>query len=239
MPRAGALTLGLKRAIDVIGAAAGLCLASPVLLGVGIASAATMGRPVFFTQPRGGQGGRVFAMYKFRTMRAATTDADGRPLGDNDRITPLGRWLRATSLDELPELWNVLRGDMSLVGPRPLIARYLGRYSPQQARRHDVRPGLTGWAQINGRNALTWDEKFALDLWYVDHQSLALDLQILLRTVAAVLGKRGIANSGDDTMPEFMGGETNGGATPATSAPATETYANPASPPQTRSSGDE
>ncbi|HTJ46699.1 MAG TPA: sugar transferase [Kofleriaceae bacterium] len=194
----------IKRAIDVAAAGAGLVLTAPILVGVGVAVARSMGRPVFFKQERPGLGGRPFGMVKFRTMRDAT-DEHGRPLPDADRLTPLGRFLRASSLDELPELWNVLRGDMSLVGPRPLLMRYLPRYSAEQARRHDVKPGITGWAQINGRNALSWDEKLALDVWYVDHWSLLLDLRILARTMLTVLRREGISAAGEATMPEFMG----------------------------------
>ena len=159
-------------------------------------------------------------------------------------MTPFGKWLRASSLDELPELWNVLRGEMSLVGPRPLLSKYLTRYSPAQARRHEVRPGLTGWAQVNGRNALSWDEKFAFDIWYVDHASLALDLRILWRTVMAVLRRQGIASGDEATMSEFMGSMTpraasDADAKPATSGPATAGHANHASPLKTPASDGE
>ncbi|MCE9577128.1 MAG: sugar transferase [Deltaproteobacteria bacterium] len=194
----------LKRALDVIGAGVGLVVAAPIMAGVGVAIAANLGRPVLFRQVRPGKDGAPFRLVKFRTMRDAT-DRDGRPLPDHERLTPFGRWLRASSLDELPELWNVLRGDMSLVGPRPLLMQYLGRYSREQARRHEVRPGLTGWAQIHGRNAVEWNERLALDVWYVDHWSLALDLAILLRTITAVLRKDGISAPGEATMAEFMG----------------------------------
>ena len=146
----------------------------------------------------------MFRIFKFRTM-TNERDANGNLLPDAERLTPFGRWLRSTSLDELPELWNVLRGDMSLVGPRPLLPQYLGRYTPEQARRHEVRPGITGWAQINGRNALTWEEKFQLDIWNVDHASLCLDLRILGTTLLKVLRREGISAPGDATMPEFMG----------------------------------
>ena len=157
-----------------------------------------MSRPVFFVQKRAGLGGRPFNLVKFRTMRdGAETDAE--------RLTRLGRWLRATSLDELPELWNVLRGEMSLVGPRPLLMRYLPRYTPEQARRHEVLPGLTGWAQVNGRNALSWERKFEYDVWYVDHRSFWLDLKILLMTVWLVVARRGINAEGNATMEEFLG----------------------------------
>jgi lipopolysaccharide/colanic/teichoic acid biosynthesis glycosyltransferase len=161
-----------------------------------------MGRPVLFRQARPGLHGEPFVLYKFRTM---TTGGGGGSLADDDRLTPLGRFLRSTSLDELPELINVVKGDMSVVGPRPLLVRYLTRYSPEQARRHLVRPGLTGWAQVNGRNALTWEEKFAHDVWYVDNWSLKLDLKILQMTMTQVVRGRGVSAPGHATMPEFMG----------------------------------
>jgi lipopolysaccharide/colanic/teichoic acid biosynthesis glycosyltransferase len=163
-----------------------------------------MGFPVLFYQTRPGLNEKPFTMLKFRTMRDAF-DSEGRPLPDAERLTPLGRFLRATSLDELPELWNVLKGDMSLVGPRPLLPQYLDRYTAFERRRHEVKPGLTGWAQIGGRNSLTWHDKFKLDVWYVDNWSLSLDLKILLRTVSTVLRRDGIAQQGHATMPEFMG----------------------------------
>jgi len=149
-------------------------------------------------------------LYKFRTMRDAT-GRDGRPMPDAERLTPLGRWMRKWSLDELPELFNVLKGDMSLVGPRPLLPQYLGRYTPEQARRHEVKPGLTGWAQVNGRNAITWEEKFSLDVWYVDNRSFLLDLKILAMTAWKVLRREGISAHGEATMPEFMGTVSTGG----------------------------
>lgn len=195
---------GAKRAIDIVGAAAGLIVLSPVMLLVALAIRWRMGGPVLFVQERPGRHGRPFRMVKFRTMRDFT-DALGRPLSDAERLTPLGIRLRALSLDELPELWNVLRGDMSLVGPRPLLMSYLPLYSAQQARRHNVRPGVTGWAQINGRNALSWDEKFALDLWYVDNRSFWLDIRILMMTVSKVLRRDGISADGEATMPVFSG----------------------------------
>ncbi len=194
----------IKRFIDVIGAATGLILLSPVILICAIAVARSMGRPVLFRQQRPGRGGRPFGMVKFRTMSNAR-DADGRLLSDGERLTRVGRLLRATSLDELPELWNVLVGDMSLVGPRPLLMAYLDRYTPEQARRHDVKPGVTGWAQVNGRNAISWDEKFALDTWYVDNRSLWLDLRILYATVMQVVRRKDINSAEAATMPEFMG----------------------------------
>lgn len=196
----------IKRLLDVVGASAALAITAPVMAATAIAVAVDVGRPVLFRQTRPGRSGRPFEMYKFRTMRDAV-GPDGRPLPDAERLTRVGRFLRATSLDELPELFNVLKGDMSLVGPRPLLMRYLDRYTPEQARRHAVKPGITGWAQVNGRNALSWDEKFALDVWYVDHWSVALDLAILAKTVAAVVRREGISHAGDATMPEFMGSD--------------------------------
>ena len=196
----------MKRVVDVCGAVVGLILFSPVLVVVAVLIWRWMGGPVLFTQERPGLHGRSFRMVKFRTMRHAV-DAAGRPLSDAERLTPLGRFLRGASIDELPELWNVLKGDMSLVGPRPLLMEYLPLYSPEQARRHDVKPGVTGWAQINGRNALSWDEKFALDLWYVDHRSLALDMKILWLTIRKVVARDGISAAGEATMPRFTGGD--------------------------------
>ena len=194
----------LKRLIDVVAAAFGLVLLSPLIAVVAVAVRSKLGGPVFFRQQRPGLGGRPFMLIKFRTMVDAV-GADGSPLPDAERLPPFGRWLRSTSLDELPELWNVLTGDMSLVGPRPLLMHYLPLYSPDQARRHDVMPGLTGWAQINGRNAISWDEKFALDTWYVDHWSLALDLKILALSVLSVMRPHGISAEDSATMPEFTG----------------------------------
>ncbi len=202
----GGWRLAVKVALDRSAAAAGLLALSPVLLGVAAAVRWRMGAPVLFRQPRPGLGGRTFQVLKFRTMLEAV-GPDGRPLPDEARLTALGRLLRATSLDELPQLWNVLRGDLSLVGPRPLLVRYLPRYTPEQARRHEVLPGVTGWAQVNGRNAITWDEKLALDVWYVDHWSLALDLRILALTAWRVVRRTGISREGHATMPEFMGTE--------------------------------
>lgn len=195
---------GGKRAFDTVFAAAGLAVLSPVLLLVAAAVRLGMGRPVLFRQVRPGQGGRPFELLKFRTMRNAQ-DADGRPLPDGERLTPFGKFLRRTSLDELPELWNVLCGDMSLVGPRPLLVDYLPLYSPEQARRHEVRPGITGLVQVSGRNALSWEEKFRLDVAYVDRCSLATDLRILALTAAAVVTGRGVAAEGSETMPRFRG----------------------------------
>lgn len=187
-----------KVVVERIAAAVGLVACLPILVAVAIAVAWDLGRPVLFRQRRPGWRGVPFDLLKFRTMR----EGDG---GDGDRLTALGRFLRSTSLDELPELWNVVRGEMSLVGPRPLLVRYLERYTPEQARRHEVRPGMTGWAQVHGRNALGWDGRLALDVWYVDNWSLALDLRILAMTVATVVGRRGIAAPGSATMPEFQG----------------------------------
>lgn len=196
----------LKRTLDLAAAGAGLLATSPVLAASAAAVYLTMGRPIFFRQERPGLHGVPFKLIKFRTMHLSKPGQDD--IGSEaSRITPVGQFLRSTSLDELPTLLNVLRGDMSLVGPRPLLMRYLPRYSAEQARRHDVRPGVTGWAQINGRNSLTWDQKFALDVWYVDHRSLALDLKILVGTVGKVFAREGINQSGHTTMPEFMGNE--------------------------------
>jgi len=193
-----------KRSLDLPAAIFALVLCLPVLILIGVAVGITMGRPILFRQRRPGLLGRAFVIYKFRTM-SDVRDANGRLLPDADRLTRFGRLLRSTSLDELPELFNVLRGDMSLVGPRPLRMEYLGRYSPRQARRHEVKPGITGWAQINGRNAVSWEERFELDVWYVDNWNLALDLRILLTTVRKVLGGAGINAPSHATMPEFMG----------------------------------
>ncbi|AIZ46667.1 hypothetical protein QR90_12680 [Deinococcus radiopugnans] len=197
-----------KRIVDALVSGAGLIVLSPVLLVTAGAVARYLGRPILFSQKRPGLHGQPFTMYKFRTMRDAV-DSHGQPLPDSERLTPLGRFLRASSLDELPEFFNVLRGDMSLVGPRPLLMEYLDRYTPQQARRHEVRPGITGWAQVNGRNAISWEEKFALDVWYVDNRSLALDFKILWMTVQKVFEREGISAAGEATMPRFEGqGET-------------------------------
>lgn len=194
----------MKRLFDFLVSLVLLVVLSPVMLVVAIGVRLDLGSPVLFRQERPGLRGRPFMLYKFRTMRGASS-GEFRGNDDAQRLTDFGRKLRATSVDELPELWNVLRGDMSLVGPRPLLMRYLPLYSTEQMRRHDVRPGLTGWAQINGRNALNWDDKFRLDVWYVDHRSLMLDLKILLRTAAAVFGRKGISYESSATMPEFTG----------------------------------
>lgn len=185
-----------------------LLLLSPLLLILMVAVRLKLGSPIFFTQVRPGLNGKPFKMVKFRTMTDAR-DHDGNLLSDNIRLTSFGRFLRSTSLDELPELWNVLKGDMSLVGPRPLLMEYLSRYTSEQARRHEARPGITGWAQINGRNAISWEDKFKLDVWYVDNQSFWLDLKILFLTVKKVFVREGISAEGDVTMPKFMGSETN------------------------------
>ena len=193
-----------KRLLDCLLSAAGLLLLSPVLLAAAIAVRAKLGSPVLFCHRRAGKDGRTFVMYKFRTMTDAR-DADGKPLPDEERMTSTGTFLRRFSLDELPQLLNVLKGDMSLVGPRPLLPEYVPLYSPEQRRRLDVLPGITGWAQINGRNALSWEQKFALDAWYVDNRSLGLDVRILFRTVASVITGRGVSQDGCATMPRFEG----------------------------------
>lgn len=194
----------LKRLADIVLTAGGLIVLSPLLIGLWMLVTARMGSPALFRQVRPGLHGRPFEMIKFRTMRNAT-GPDGQPLSDAERLTAFGRFLRSTSLDELPELWNVLKGDMSLVGPRPLLVEYLPLYSPEQARRHEVRPGITGWAQVNGRNAIAWEQKFALDVWYIDNRSIQLDLKILMQTVLKILRKDGIAAAGEATMSRFTG----------------------------------
>ena len=196
----------LKRSFDVVGAGAALIVLSPLLGVLALVVRLQMGSPVLFRQARPGLHGQIFEILKFRTMTDAR-DAHGEPLPDGDRLTAFGRFLRRSSFDELPELVNVLRGEMSLVGPRPLRVEYLPLYSPEQARRHEVRPGITGWAQVNGRNALSWNEKFELDVWYVDHRSLALDLKILWATVAEVLDGRGVSADGHATMEPFTGSD--------------------------------
>jgi lipopolysaccharide/colanic/teichoic acid biosynthesis glycosyltransferase len=202
-PRAMASDLG-SRAFDVVVAGIVLVVTSPVLAAVALAIRLTMGSPVLFRQARAGRGGRTFELVKFRTMRTAEPGDDG-PDTDEARLTRLGKALRATSLDELPTLVNVLRGDMSLVGPRPLPIRYLPRYSPTHARRHEVRPGITGWAQANGRNALTWDDQLDMDVWYVDNKSVRLDVRIIGATVRSVARRDGITHEGHATRPEFPG----------------------------------
>ena len=197
----------MKRLFDITAAFAALLLLALPLALLTWQVRRKLGSPAFFRQVRPGMHGQPFEMVKFRTMTDAR-GADGALLPDADRLTPFGRFLRASSLDELPELWNVLKGEMSLVGPRPLLMEYLPLYSPQQARRHEVRPGITGWAQVNGRNALGWDEKFKLDVWYVDHRSLWLDFKILWLTVKKVLVREGISAAGEATMPRFTGGKS-------------------------------
>jgi lipopolysaccharide/colanic/teichoic acid biosynthesis glycosyltransferase len=208
----------VKRLVDLTLVLVSSPLWAPLLIAIGVLVRFKLGSPVFFRQPRPGRHGRVFQFIKFRTMTDAR-NAAGELLPDAQRLTPFGRWLRATSLDELPELLNVLKGDMSLVGPRPLLVQYLARYAPEQARRHEVRPGLTGWAQVNGRNAVTWEEKFKLDVWYVDHQSLWLDLRILAMTLWSVLLRQGISHDDHATMPEFMGAPPH-----STHSPASESH---------------
>ena len=198
---------GVKVVSDRVIAALLLLLFSPILIVVAIILRIRMGSPIVFTQARPGKNSQIFTVYKFRTM-TSDCDAEGNLLSDEARLIPLGQFLRKASLDELPQLWNVLMGDMSFVGPRPLLVRYLERYNTEQARRHDVQPGITGWAQVNGRNAVSWDEKFRLDLWYVDHWSLWLDLKILLLTVKKVFKQEGISQSADVVaMPEFLGND--------------------------------
>lgn len=193
-----------KRTFDVLVSSLALIALSPTLVAIAVAVYAKLGAPIFFRQERAGLRGQPFRIIKFRTMTTAR-GADGSLLPDERRLTPLGSFLRETSLDETPELWNVLSGDMSLVGPRPLHVRYLERYSPEHARRHNVSPGLTGWAQIHGRNALSWEEKFALDVWYVDNRNLLLDIWILIRTIGIVLSRRGVTPDGASSTPDFQG----------------------------------
>lgn len=197
----------IKRVLDILLAGVGLILLSPVLMVISLMICHQMGSPVLFHQTRPGRHGKPFPMIKLRTMRDAN-DAHGNPLPDSERLTKLGRFLRSSSLDELPELWNVLKGDMSLVGPRPLLMEYLPLYSPEQARRHEVRPGVTGWAQINGRNAISWDQKFALDVWYVDNRSLWLDMKIIWLTIRKVVKREGVSAAGEATMSKFQGPRT-------------------------------
>lgn len=194
----------MKRLFDIVFSILALMGLFPVLVIIAILIAVNMGRPVFFRQVRPGKNAKPFKMIKFRTMRHAV-DKNNVPLPDGERITSLGRFLRQTSLDELPELWNVLKGEMSIVGPRPLLMEYLPRYNKEQFRRHNVRPGITGLAQVNGRNALSWEEKFEMDVWYVDNQSLWLDIKIIFLTVKKVLIREGIAADGHATMPPFEG----------------------------------
>lgn len=194
----------VKRATDLVGSLLGLVIVSPLLATIAALVAIRLGSPIIFKHRRAGRDGKPFNLYKFRTM-VDLRDEQGRLLPDEARITTFGKALRRLSLDELPELFNVLMGSMSLVGPRPLPLEYVGRYSPEQARRLEVKPGVTGWAQVNGRNNLTWDEKFGYDIWYVDHASLALDVKILVMTLLVVLRRQGISRDGYATMPEFLG----------------------------------
>ena len=197
-----------KRLFDIVASASGLIFLSPVFLILIYLIRKNLGEPVFFTQERPGKDGKPFKMIKFRSMRDAV-DKDGNPLPDSERLAPFGKKLRAASLDELPELWNVLKGDMSLVGPRPLLMSYLPLYNDFQFRRHEMRPGVTGWAQVNGRNAISWDEKFAYDIWYIDHFSLWFDMKILFLTIKKVFIKEGISAEGEATMPYFTGNDSN------------------------------
>jgi len=194
----------IKRLIDIIGSLIGLTISSPIIVIISIIIYFTMGRPIFFKQVRPGLKGKPFVIYKFRTM-LDLRDENGNLLPDEKRLTTIGRFLRSTTLDELPEFWNVLKGDMSLVGPRPLLMEYLDRYNPEQARRHEVKPGMTGWAQINGRNTISWEEKFKLDVWYVDNWNILLDLKIIFLTILKVVKREGISAEGHVTMPEFKG----------------------------------
>ena len=194
----------VKRALDVITSTAGLLVLSPLLAAIALMVKARLGSPILFKQERPGLRGKPFQIYKFRTM-TNERDTNGNLLPDSDRLTRLGRFLRKTSMDELPELFNVIKGDMSIVGPRPLLMRYLDRYTPEQARRHEVRPGLTGLAQVNGRNAISWEDKFKLDVWYVDNQSFWLDCRIILMTIVKVFKREGISADGQATAEEFMG----------------------------------
>jgi sugar transferase EpsL len=194
----------MKRLMDILISAFALVILAPVIAAIAVAVRVTMGRPVLFRQRRPGLHCHPFTMLKFRTM-SDTRDAEGHLLPDGERITRLGRFLRSSSLDELPELINVLRGEMSLVGPRPLLVQYLGRYNQEQMRRHEVKPGITGWAQVNGRNALSWERKFEMDVWYVDHRSLILDLKILGMTLRQLVQREGINQPGQATAEEFMG----------------------------------
>lgn len=196
----------IKRAFDISAAAAALVVLSPVYAVVAYKVRKNLGSPVLFTQPRSGLDGQPFKIYKFRTMTDCK-DAQGRSLSDAERLTPFGNQLRATSLDELPQLWNVLKGDMSIVGPRPQLMEYMPLYNQDQARRHDVKPGMTGHAQINGRNAISWERRFELDTWYVDHQSMWLDIKIILKTVKLVLTRHGVCAEGEATMTRFTGSQ--------------------------------
>ncbi|MDF2713169.1 MAG: sugar transferase [Paenibacillus sp.] len=194
----------MKRTFDLAVSVGALIVLSPLMFMVAVLIRIKLGSPVLFVQLRPGLRGKPFTIYKFRTM-AELYDADGRLLSDEQRLTLFGKWMRRYSLDELPQLLNVIKGDLSLVGPRPLLMEYLDRYTPEQARRHEVKPGITGWAQVNGRNELSWEQKFALDVWYVDHRSFGLDLLILWKTMLKVLRSEGISQAGHATMPTYMG----------------------------------
>jgi lipopolysaccharide/colanic/teichoic acid biosynthesis glycosyltransferase len=198
------MQMRFKRVADIIASTALLLGLAPILLLTAMGIVAAMGGPILFRQRRAGLHGRAFTLIKFRTMDLSR-DLAGKLLPDDVRLTRLGGFLRKTSLDELPQLWNVLKGEMSLVGPRPLMAEYLGRYTPRQERRHEVRPGITGWVQVNGRNSLEWEEKFELDIWYVEHRCLRLDLKILFRTAVTLFKRAGISHSDAATMPEYTG----------------------------------
>ena len=198
----------LKRLLDIMIASIALILLSPLYAFVAYKVKKNLGSPVLFRQVRPGLHGKPFEMIKFRTMKDAV-DAQGNPLPDSERLTPFGKMLRSTSLDEMPELWNVIKGDMSIVGPRPLLMEYLPLYNPEQAKRHDVRPGMTGHAQVNGRNAIGWEEKFKLDTWYVENQSVWLDFKIMLKTVKKVLAKDDINEAGEATMTKFTGTQSD------------------------------
>ena len=198
-----------KRLFDMAAAVSALIILSPFFVLIGILVRLKIGSPVLFRQVRPGKDGKPFTIYKFRTM-TDERDEDGRLLPDGERLTRLGKFLRKTSMDELPELYNVIKGDMSIVGPRPLLMQYLDRYTPEQARRHEVKPGITGWAQINGRNAISWQDKFKLDVWYVDNWSLWLDLKIIAMTAWKILRREGISQPGEATMEEFMGSRPRG-----------------------------
>lgn len=198
----------IKRLFDVISSIAGLIVISPLLVVLAVLVRFKLGSPILFRQQRPGLGGKAFVIYKFRTM-TDQCDASGNLLPDEQRLPAFGRFLRSTSFDELPELFNVLKGDMSIVGPRPLMMKYLSRYSPEQARRHEAKPGITGWAQINGRNAISWEDKFKLDVWYVDNWTFWLDMKIILKSIWMVIAKEGITQQGRATMDEFMGTPQN------------------------------
>ena len=204
----GAQLRDLKRFLDLFGAVMLLLLFSPLLAIIAVLVAIRLGRPVLFRQQRAGLGGKPFEMVKFRTMTEAR-GSDGELLPDAVRLTTFGEFLRRTSLDELPELWNVVKGEMSLVGPRPLLVRYLERYSREQARRHEVLPGMTGWAQVNGRNAVDWEDRLAMDVWYVDNRSLALDFRIVGKTIGVLLNRKGVSAEGHATMREFLGSKVD------------------------------